>query len=98
LIREEIGRNLRSGERFDAYPWNADDTNIEIYPDGDSDLWWASVEIPDGDDESSTKTVRAVKPSQEEAAHWARQEWEKFQRKKFAGKHQTVFSTSKDEL
>ena len=78
LIREEIGRNLRSGERLDHYPWVADDIKVEIYPDAASEQWWALVEIEPGN------VVRTSKSSQEEANFWAREQWEKARRKKFA--------------
>lgn len=78
IIREEIGRNLRSGERLDHYPWVADDIRVRIYPDAIQEKWWAEVEVEPG------KVIRALKPNQEEASFWAREQWEKARRKKFA--------------
>lgn len=79
LIREEIGRNFQTKQSFDAYPWVADEMKVEIYPDVGNDSWNASVEVEPG------KFVKATKATQEEATHWARAEWEKARRKKFAG-------------
>jgi len=84
LIREEIGRNLRSGERLDHYPWITDDIKVQIYPDGVTDKWWAVVEPEEGE------PLRVSRPTQEEATIWARLEWEKIRRKKFSGSKQSV--------
>lgn len=82
LIREEIGRNLRRGERVDFYPWRVDDTRVSIIYDMEQDQYWAYVE-----ELSSGKVQKKLLPSEEEAQHWARQVLNTMRQKEFARDH-----------
>lgn len=79
LIREEIGRNLRRGERVDYYPWSVDDINVSIIYDNETNKFWAFVE-----EISTGKVNKKLLPDEAEARHWARQQIDDMRRKEFS--------------
>lgn len=79
LIREEIGRNLKRGDRVDFYPWAVEDNNVSIVFDTEKDMFWAYVE-----DKETGKTQKKLLPNEDEARHWARQMIDQKRQKGFA--------------
>lgn len=77
LVREEIGRNLKKGERIDFTPWSTEQRKIAIFPDVSTGQYWAEIYGDEGD-------LRKLLPTEDEANHWARSTWDLLQRKKNA--------------
>lgn len=67
ILKEEIGRDLKAGQRIDHYPWTTEHFNINLYPVNNRDAW--NAEITDRDQEV---VYSEDFPSEEEAKHWAR--------------------------